>query len=274
MATKKRRDKDKLQVHGSLWLSADGASIAGHGRIELLRAVAEHGSITQAAKAYGMSYKAAWDAIDAMNQRASQPVVERVVGGRGGGSTQVTEFGRRLIARFEQVDGAHQRFLRLIEQDAMDLNQEFSLLKVLNMKTSARNQWVGKVTAVRAGAVNDEVEVSLPGGLRLAAIVTRESSEALELRPEVTVIALVKSSAVLLAVDLANARISARNQISGQVLSVTPGAVNAEVVVRAASGVDVVAVVPQAAVTDLGLKPGAGVTALVKASDIVLAVAS
>jgi molybdate transport system regulatory protein len=274
MASKRRRGKDHLQVRGSLWLSVDGASIAGHGRIDLLRAVAEHGSITQAAKAFGMSYKAAWDAIDTMNQRASQPVVERVIGGRGGGSTQVTAFGRRLIERFEQVDGAHQRFLRLVEQDAMDLDQEFSLLKVLNMKTSARNQWVGTVTAVRAGAVNDEIEVGLPGGLCLAAIVTRESTEALALRPQCTVIALVKSSAVLLAVGLAGARVSARNQFPGQVLSVTPGSVNAEVVVRAASGVDVVAVVPQAAVADLGLQPGAEVTALVKASDVVLAVAS
>ncbi|MBL0919280.1 MAG: TOBE domain-containing protein [Hydrogenophaga sp.] len=274
MATRQRRRKDKLEVHGALWLSVDGASIAGHGRIELLRAVAEHGSITQAAKAFGMSYKAAWDAIDTMNQRASQPVVARVIGGRGGGSTQVTEFGRRLIDRFEQVNEAHRRFLHLIEQDAMDLDQEFSLLKVLNMKTSARNQWVGKVTAVRAGAVNDEIEVGLPGGLRLAAIVTRESTEALALRTQLTVIALVKSSAVLLAVDLAGARVSARNQIPGQVLSVTPGSVNAEVVVRAASGVDVVAVVPQSAVADLGLRPGVEVTALVKASDIVLAVAS
>lgn len=274
MATKRRQGKDQLEVRGSLWIAVDGASIAGHGRIDLLRAVAEHGSITQAAKAFGMSYKAAWDAIDTMNQRASQPVVERVIGGRGGGSTQVTAFGRRLIERFEQVDEAHQRFLRLVEQDAMDLNQEFSLLKVLNMKTSARNQWVGTVTAVRAGAVNDEIELGLPGGLRLAAIVTRESTEALALRPQRTVIVLVKSSAVLLAVDLAGVRISARNQIEGQVLSVTPGSVNAEVVVRAGNGVDVVAVVPQAAVTELGLQPGAEVTALVKASDVVLAVAS
>jgi molybdate transport system regulatory protein len=274
MATRRHRGKDHLEVRGSLWIALDGASIAGHGRIDLLRAVAEHGSITQAAKAFGMSYKAAWDAIDTMNQRASQPVVARVIGGRGGGSTQVTAFGHRLIARFEQVDQAHQRFLQLIEQDAMDLDQEFSLLKVLNMKTSARNQWVGKVTAVRAGAVNDEVEVSLPGGLRLAAIVTRESTEALGLRTQLTVIALVKSSSVLLAVDLGDARISARNQIPGQVLSVTPGSVNAEVVIRAANGVDVVAVVPQASVAELGLKPGAAATALVKASDIVLAVAS
>ncbi len=274
MATNKRRSKNPLEVHGALWLSAGGASLAGHGRIELLRAVAEHGSITRAAKAFGMSYKAAWDAIDTMNQRASQPVVERVTGGKGGGATKVTDFGQRLIERYEQVHAVHQRFLRLIEQDAMDLDQEFSLLKVLNMKTSARNQWVGTVTAVRAGAVNDDIEVTLPGGQRLAAIVTRGSTESLALRTQMAVIVLVKSSAVLLAVNLAEARLSARNRIDGEVASVTPGAVNAEVVVRSATGVEVVAVVPQTAVAELALAPGAAVTALVKASDIILAVAT
>jgi len=168
----------------------------------------------------------------------------------------------------------HQRFLRLIEQDAMDLDQEFSLLKVLNMKTSARNQWLGTVAAVRAGAVNDDIELSLPGGLRLSAIVTRGSTESLALRPQMAVIALVKSSAVLLAVDLAGARVSARNRFPGRVQSVTPGAVNAEVLLRCDGGLEVVAVVPQAAVAELGLAPGAEATALIKASDVILAVVS
>ena len=274
MARSPRRPQQPLQVHGALWLSVGGASVAGHGRIELLRAVAEHGSITRAAKAFGMSYKAAWEAIDTMNQRASEPVVERSTGGRGGGATRVTAFGLRLIERYEQVNAVHQRFLQLIEQDAMDLNQDFSLLKVLNMKTSARNQWVGQVSAVRGGAVNDEVELTLPGGLRLTAIVTRESTAALALRTQMAVIALVKSSSVLLAVELGATRISADNRLPARVVAVTPGAVNAEVRLLADGGIDVVAVVPQSAVAELGLAPGAPVTALVKASDVILAVAS
>lgn len=275
MATRKRKNsKAPLEVRGALWLARDGESIAGHGRVELLKAVVEQGSITQAAKAFGMSYKAAWDAINTMNERSATPVVERSAGGKGGGRTQVTEFGRRLIERYDQVHDVHRRFLQLIEQGAMNLDEEFSLLKVLNMKTSARNQWVGKVTTVRSGAVNDEIEIGLPGGHRLSAIVTRESTEALRLRTQMTVIVLVKSSSVLLAVDLEGAKLSARNRIQGRVLTVAPGAVNAEIVLRAEGGLDVVAVVPQAALADLGLEPNAEVTALIKASDIVLAVAT
>lgn len=260
-----------LAVRGSLWLEVDGRSLGGHGRIALLRAVAEHGSITRGAQAFGMSYKAAWDAIDQMNELAGHPLVERVTGGRGGGSTRLTEHGRRLVERYEQVDAVHQRFVRLLAERAMDLAEEFSLLKVLNVKSSARNQWVGTVAAIRAGAVNDEVEIALAGGTRLAAIVTRESTDALGLRLQQTVIALVKSSAVLLATDLGGAKVSARNRLAGVVQNVRPGAVNAEVTLAGEGGLPVVAVVTQGAVDALELAPGCAVTILVKASDVVLA---
>jgi molybdate transport system regulatory protein len=274
MTTHQPKKPLPLGLKGSLWLTSGKDSVGGHGRIALLRAVADHGSITQAAKAFGMSYKAAWTAINTMNALSGTSLVERVTGGRGGGSTQLTEQGRRLVERYGQIDTVHQRFLQLLDQGTMDLTQEFSLLKVLNMKTSARNQWEGTVSAIRSGAVNDEVELSLPGGARLSVIVTRESTEALALQLQQTVIALVKASSVVLATGLGDARLSARNRLEGQVHSVTLGAVNAEVLVDTAEGLTVVAIVAQSTVADLSLAPGASVTVLVKASDIILAVAS
>ena len=263
----------RLAIDGTLWITAGEASLGGHGRIGLLRAVAAEGSITRAAKAFGMSYKAAWDAIDAMNRVAGEPLVERVTGGKGGGSTRLTERGHRLVERFDQIDAVHRRFLGLLDGPANDLEHDFSLLQVVNMKTSARNQYVGTVGTVRPGAVNDEIEVVLPGGaVRLVAIVTRESSASLGLRTGQAVIALVKSSHVLLATGLEDAKVSARNQWAGVVKSVCPGAVNAEVELEIAGGLVVVATVTQASVDDLGLAPGAAATALIKASDPVLAV--
>lgn len=274
MVTRRRKGGERLDVRGSIWISVGGDSLGGHGRVALLRAVDKHGSITQAAKAFGMSYKAAWDAINKMNELSRTPLIERAVGGRGGGSTHLTDHGRKLIERYEQVDAIHQRFVELLDRGSMDLDQEFSILKVLNMKTSARNQWMGKVTAVRSGAVNDEIEVTLPGGQRLAAIITRESTQTLGLKTEQAVIVLVKASSVLLATNLQGARISARNRIEGKVLAVTPGAVNAEVTLKTEDGLEVVAIVTQGAVTELALTPGASATALVKASDVILAVVS
>lgn len=271
-ATRTKKKPGALALRGSLWINAGDRSLGGHGRMGLLRAVAEQGSITHAAKAFGMSYKAAWDAIDWMNTMAGAPLVERVTGGKGGGSTRLTEHGEKLLRRYEQVDAVHQRFLRVLDAGGMNLDEEFSLTKVLQMKTSARNQWVGSVSAVRAGAVNDEVEVTLPDGTRLTAIVTRESTEALGLKARKTAIALVKSQSVLLASGLGRARVSTRNRIEAVVKGVTPGAVNAEVLVVTPGGLEVVAIVAQGTLDELGLVPGAAVTALVKASDVVLAV--
>lgn len=272
-AARTRRRTPRLGLDGSLWLAVGDERLAGHGRVGLLRAVAEQGSITHAAKAFGMSYKAAWDAIDTMNSRSGTALVERVTGGRGGGATRLTEHGHRLVQRYEQLDAVHQRFLQLLDSAAMDLDREVSLLEVINVKTSARNQWVGTVSAIRSGAVNDEVELTLPGGQRLVAIITHESTARLGLRTQISVIALVKAPAVLLVAGLGGARISARNHLATTVQAVTPGAVNAEVLLQATGGLAVVAIVPSAAVDDLGLAPGAAVDVFVKASDIVLAVA-
>ena len=272
MPSRARRKNQRLELKGLLWMAVGDRSLGGPGRMGLLRAVAEQGSITHAAKAFGMSYKGAWDAIDAMNALSGTPLVERSTGGRGGGFTRLTEHGRRLVERFEAVEAVHRRFLKLLDNGSMNLDQDFSLLNVLTMKTSARNQWVGTVTGIRAGAVNDEVELTLSGGARLAAIVTRESTQALDLRLQQTVVALVKASSVLVATGLESARVSARNQLEGKVRCVTAGAVNAEVLIETDDGVAIVAVITQAAARELGLAPGVRATALVKASDVLLAV--
>jgi molybdate transport system regulatory protein len=140
------------------------------------------------------------------------------------------------------------------------------------MKISARNQLPGTVSAVRPGAVNDEVELTLAGGARVTAIVTHGSVEALPLRVGHAAFALVKASNVMLATDLAGVRLSARNQWAATVRQITPGAVNAEVALDLDGGLSLVSVITLASAQALELAPGARVTALVKASDMVLGV--
>lgn len=142
------------------------------------------------------------------------------------------------------------------------------------MKTSARNQFPGTVTAVRAGAVNDEVELSLSGGHRIVAVVTRESTASLGLRTGASAIALIKSSSVLIATDLAGARLSARNQLAGRIAAVTAGAVNSEVVIDLDGGGSIAAIVTQASAQAMGLAVGVEATAFFKASSVILAVSA
>jgi molybdate transport system regulatory protein len=272
MTAPRRRRAERLSLRGALWIAAGDRNLGGPGRMSLLRAVAEHGSINSAAKELGMSYKAAWDAVDSMNALAVEPLVERVTGGRGGGFTRLTPYGLGLVERFGAVEAAHRRFLAALDRVGMDLTQEFSLQKVLDMRTSARNQWEGTVTALRAGSVNDEVEVTLAGGVRLVAIITRESTSSLGLHVHQQVIVLVKSSAIVLATGLADAKTSAGNRLDGTVTRVVAGAVNGEVTIDADGGVTVVAIVTQGAIESLGLRDGARVTALFKPSDVIVAI--
>jgi len=268
MAAPRRNRKRQLELQGAVWISLGDERLGGYERFGLLRAIAEQGSITHAAKAVGLSYKGAWNIVEDMNRLAGNPLVERSKGGHGGGSTCLTPHGASLLQRFEQIDAAHQRFIKLLE--VVDLENEFSLLRILNMKTSARNQFIGTVTSVRSGAVNDEVELSLAGGPRIVAVVTRESIESLGLRTNISAVALIKASSVLLATDLEGARLSARNQLPGTVSAVVPGAVNAEVTLALDGGGSIAAIVTQASVKALGLAPGSRATAFFKASSVIL----
>jgi len=272
MTVRPRKANSRLELQGKLWITVAGENLGGRERMGLLRAVADHGSITRGAKAHGLSYKAAWDAIEWMNTMAGEPLVERSTGGRGGGSTRLTARGQRLVERFEQIDAAHQRFMRLLDEQSIDLDQPFSLLKVLNMKTSARNQFVGTVTSLRSGAVNDEIEITLPSGVRIVAVVTQESAQSLGLRTKMTAIALVKSSSIVVATDLEGAKLSARNQLRGEVSKVTTGAVNSEVEIELDGGGTIAAIVTEASAKSLGLAPGVRAIALFKATSVIVAV--
>ncbi|NGZ86479.1 TOBE domain-containing protein [Duganella aceris] len=140
------------------------------------------------------------------------------------------------------------------------------------MFTSARNQLSGKVSAIQRGAVNDEVEITLPDGQQVVAVVTHSSTESLGLKPGVDAFALIKASWIILLTDTAGIRLSARNQLSGTVEKVTPGAVNAEVTLKLASGDLIAAIVTNESITNLGLKAGVAASAAFKASSVIVGV--
>jgi molybdopterin-binding protein len=138
----------------------------------------------------------------------------------------------------------------------MQLDVPFSPLSVLHLKTSARNQWIGAVTAMRSGEVNDEVEITLPGGVVLVAVVTRGSSAALGLRTRQTAVAMVKASAVTLSTEAHTASAVERNRIDGVVREILPGDPNDEVSLVSDDGTTVVAVVPRSLRSALAWRRG------------------
>lgn len=81
----------------------------GPGKIDLLRAVAETGSIAAAARTLGFSYKRAWLLIDTLNRGFGRPMVERSVGGRGGGGARLTPLGTALLRHYAAIEAACRR---------------------------------------------------------------------------------------------------------------------------------------------------------------------
>jgi len=140
------------------------------------------------------------------------------------------------------------------------------------MKTSARNQFHGRVAQVTKGAVNAEVRVALTAGDEIVAIITNASVDHLGLVPGKEVVALVKSSSIILQVGGDAGRTSARNRLCGQVSACREGAVNGEVVLGLPGGAEVVAIVTNESIRGLGLAPGVTACALIKASSVILAV--
>lgn len=258
---------------------------AGDKRIEILRGIAASGSISQAARATGVSYKAAWQAIDTLTNLAGVALVERTVGGAGGGGARLTVHGARLLALAEALDAArrevHAQWLAAgaegdpdgeVRNPAPDgapgrTDAAGATLSRLALRTSMRNQLPATVERLEATGRIVRVVMRLDGhgaepaaiarvGDRIAARITRESTELLGLRPGLPVIALCKATAVRverLAPGNAATRsrsslemepiaddLSALNRLAGTVASTTRGEGGDELAVALTGGLQLI----------------------------------
>lgn len=265
----------KLELQAGLQLSQAGQALASPRQLALLAEIDKLGSLTRAAKAAGYSYKGAWNAVEQMNNLAGEPLLERRPGGKGGGYTRLTARGAQLLRNLGLIQQEHERFVARLNSQSQGLAEDYALAGSIALRTSARNQFAGTVSAIRGGAVNDEIALAIIGGQTIVATVTRASREELGLTLGSKAFALIKASSVLLMTGPAAAlRLSARNQLQGQVLRVNAGAVNCEVLLALPGGGTVAAIVTQASAAALELAVGTPATALFKASSVILAVAA
>jgi molybdate transport system regulatory protein len=140
------------------------------------------------------------------------------------------------------------------------------------MKVSARNVLDGKISTLKRGAVNAEVELTVAGRHRIVSIITNESVERLGLTEGKEASALIKAPLVVLAKDIAGMKFSTRNVLEGTIKDVAHGAINCEVILELSGGIVLEAVVTERSLAELGLKSGDRAAALFKASSVILAV--
>ncbi len=141
------------------------------------------------------------------------------------------------------------------------------------MKTTARNQFVGTLSAIDSGPVTTQVTITLRGGQDITATMTSAAAKRLELKMGQEAIALVKSSAIVLVTDFAGYALSARNQLAGTVSRIERGAVSSLVGITLPDRAVVTASVTNDAINALALAVGQNATAVFKAYSVMVAVA-
>lgn len=92
------------KIKSRIWIEANDNVLLGEGRVKLLKAIQETGSLSKAAKSLNMSYKKAWTLIDAVNKSAKEPIIITSTGGKGGGGAQITSYGEKMILVFEEIN--------------------------------------------------------------------------------------------------------------------------------------------------------------------------
>jgi len=210
-------------------------------RLEVLRLVGQSGSISQAAREVGISYKAAWQAIDTLTNLSGVTLVDRTVGGSGGGGARITAQGVVLLALSDELADARRQVLSRFAGGA-------ALAGGLGLRTSMRNQLPCTVLRCEALAPYDpmaSVTLKTPGGALLQSSVTWESADLLGLVPGLAVLVLCKATAVQVLAKTSQASnapmtavqaMPADCELVGKVERVTPGQGRDEVVLALEGG--------------------------------------
>jgi len=243
----------------------------GHGlvdkRIEILRLVGKTGSISQAGRDAKISYKAAWQAIDTLTNLAGVNLVERVVGGVGGGGTRLTEAGTRLLATADLLELTRQEVLRQLQ--GKNSGMVDSTISWLSIRTSMRNHMPCRVQALEWHEQVVRVFLQLSGNVVLVARITRASAELLALKVGQPVLALCKATAVEVGRTTDFRETAGTNLLRGRAARISRGTEEDEIFMELDSDLQLVGFAP----AGKAIRARSRITAVVDEAAIVVALA-
>lgn len=262
-----------MPINASITLRSDGPSSVNAERIRLLEAVAREGSISAGAKAVGITYKAAWDWLDALANLFGQPMLETRTGGKAGGGASLTPAGAKVIEAFHRMEAEMARVVRAVEPDLAGTGiSPLNLFSGYFMRTSARNALRGTITAIEADALNADVAVAVSDSTTIHALVTASSLRDLGLVVGREAIVLIKAPFVMIAPGTEPPAVSVANRIAGTIARIELGTVNAEVVLDVGGGKSIAASITARSADALALAEGAPAIALFDAGHVIIAI--
>lgn len=257
-----------------LWVQADLrlAGILDSRMVALLQAIDQSGSINQAAKQVGLSYKGAWQIIERANNGSPKMLVSTAIGGNKGGGTRLTDAGRALIDLYSRLEQQHHQFLTELNATlAADADTQL-LLQRLVVKTSARNQLFGNITTIQHGTVNAEVTVKLRGGELVLVTISLSSIESLGLRVGADALLLINNADILLALEANPQRFMLSNRLPCRVIRIQQDKINAEVMVLLPGGEILAVLISPHSVQTMAITPGQDLWAVFSSNSPILGV--
>ncbi|MDR1311954.1 MAG: LysR family transcriptional regulator [Burkholderiaceae bacterium] len=210
-------------------------------RIDVLRLIGKTGSISQAAREAGISYKAAWQAIDTLSNLAGVSLVEKTVGGVGGGGAQLTPAGEHLLEMAHILACKRHELFSSITKSAHKPDPGLSRLFV---RTSMRNHLPCHIHALSPTASIVRVALVLRDGTQVVARITHTSVELLALKVGTPVLALCKATAVSIRHKPEPSAGTSRNLLRGVVRRASRGDTEDEIAVELDAGVQLVGFSP------------------------------
>lgn len=263
-----------MPIEAAITLKGDSQPTPIKGdRVRLLEAVAREGSITAGAKAVGLTYKAAWDGLDALSNLFGQPLLETRTGGRTGGGATLTPAGVRVIEAYRRMEAEMARVVRALEPDLAGTGiTPLNLFSGFYMRTSARNALRGVIIAVDSDQLSADVAVKVAPETVIHAQVTAASVRDLGLCVGREAIVLIKAPFVIIAAGHGPMPVSVRNRLQGTVSRCDRGSLTSEVVLDIGGGKSLAASITTASATALGLEAGVAATALFDENHVIVAI--
>jgi len=257
-----------MNIKSNIWFENDEHGFFGKGRIELLEKIDEHGSISAAAKAMKMSYKAAWDAINEMNNLSETPIVKRESGGKGGGGTVLTEQGHTTVALYKKLEKMQKHFWNFIGNISDDIDSLEKFSKRMTFRTTARNQLLGSVKEINRTQLGANITLSLSGGEEVEVFITRRSLDEMQITNTTKLFVLLKSSWI----EVSNkSKENCSNNIPCTLTNITTDAHNAEIDLITSGGNTLTASLGLKSFEDLSLQTGDPAWVSFKPSNAILA---
>lgn len=256
-----------IELDGRFWLNKDGKPFLGGGRVALLKAIDRLGSMHAASKEIKMSYKAAWDTLNSMNELADKPILERQTGGKGGGGTKLTPYAYELIEMFDKFSKLHRQFIERFKEAGDNPSKMQTILNRTFLTTSARNQFLCNVTNIISNEVSSVISLACKEKTIFRSTITTKSLQNMNISASQNIYAIIKANDIKITAIKNNGD---ENVIKGTISYINKNGLSSEIGLKTDDGFMLIALNNTGEILDL--KEGMEAFGIFKSENVLIGI--